>query len=96
MTARRLSGDTTSAMLVHSLAISVVHAQQLDPTTIRLRRPNGAMADVDQAVIRFSDLQAVVGNALAASTLKGIVSRHHSLHRDGDRLTVDLTSRQVV
>jgi hypothetical protein len=105
MTARNLSGETTSQMLVHSLAISAAlslidQGTSRQQTTTRTNR-SGDQFDVDFAVITFGLLTDLVGNALALSTLKGIVSKHPSLHVMTNRvqpdsaLRVDLASRKV-
>jgi hypothetical protein len=78
---RRLVGNTTTEKLVHSLAISLV-----DPNTIRevpiVNGPNSGKVGIFGTIAK-ENLVAVVGDALAASTLKALINRHPALSDAG-------------
>jgi hypothetical protein len=83
-----LKGRTTTQMLVHSLALSLV----TDDAVFTSRHVRGSRAgqDVAMARIRLVDLQAVVAGSLAASTLKGLLRDHPALYVQGSDVLVDL------
>jgi hypothetical protein len=79
----RLQGDTTTKMLVHSLAISLVNDDDVFDVTLTHGPQAGKI--VQRAHISLYDLQAVVGGALAASTLKSVLRNHPGLSVSADQ-----------
>lgn len=83
-----LRGDTVTKMLVHSLAISLV--QDADVFSVDLVHGPQAGRTVQRAHISLFDLQAVVGGALKAATLKSVLRNHPGLSVSGDKVSVTL------
>ena len=83
-----LKGDTTTKMLVHSLALSLVQDDRVQDIDF-VRGPFAGQTK-QVAQIDASDLRAVVGGALADGTFRSILRNHPALTLSTDKRIVSV------
>lgn len=74
-------GATASERFVHALAATLATTENTRVVTL-VHGPRKGVA-VRRTTIKYRDLRNLIGNALAESTIKSLISRHTHLFWDG-------------